>query len=91
MTSQPPKLLPLPEEWTRAMAVVAHPDDIEYGLASAVARWTAQGKEVNYLLASRGEAGIDAMPPDQVGPLREDEERRQSDRKKSLMKTFQAS
>jgi LmbE family N-acetylglucosaminyl deacetylase len=31
---------------------------------------------VTYLMVTRGEAGIAAMPPDQVGPLREDEERR---------------
>jgi LmbE family N-acetylglucosaminyl deacetylase len=31
---------PMPEDWTSAVAVVAHPDDLEYGAASAVARWT---------------------------------------------------
>lgn len=67
---------PMPEDWNRAVAVVAHPDDLEYGAASAVARWTAQGKHVSYLLATRGEAGIAGMAPDAVGPLREDEERR---------------
>jgi hypothetical protein len=30
---------------------------------------------VTYLLATRGEAGIDGLPPDQCGPLREEEER----------------
>src|SRR5690349_8713269 len=65
----------LPENWDRCLAVAAHPDDIEYGTASAVARWTSQGKQVAYLLATRGEAGIDTMPPDQSGPLREREER----------------
>ena len=69
------KLQPLDEDWERALAVVAHPDDLEYGAASAVARWTAQGKHVSYLLATRGEAGIDGMPPEQTGPLREEEER----------------
>jgi LmbE family N-acetylglucosaminyl deacetylase len=70
------ELLPaLPEDWDRCLAVVAHPDDIEYGVASAVARWTAQGKQVTYLLATRGEAGIDGLHPDQAGPLREAEER----------------
>jgi LmbE family N-acetylglucosaminyl deacetylase len=67
---------PLPEDWDRAVAVVAHPDDLEYGVASAVARWTGQGKTVTYLLATRGEAGIAGMPPDQVGPLRVEEEQR---------------
>jgi LmbE family N-acetylglucosaminyl deacetylase len=69
-------LLPaLPEDWERCLAVAAHPDDIEYGTASAVARWTTQGKRVTYLLATRGEAGIDTMHPDQAAPLREEEER----------------
>src|ERR1700729_3274580 len=67
---------PMPEDWDRAVAVVAHPDDLEYGAAAAVARWTGQGKHVSYLLATRGEAGIAGMAPDQVGPLRVEEERR---------------
>ena len=58
---------PMPEDWSRAMAVVAHPDDLEYGAASAVARWTRQGKEVVYVLVTSGEAGIDDRPPDEVG------------------------
>jgi LmbE family N-acetylglucosaminyl deacetylase len=67
---------PVPEDWERAVAVVAHPDDLEYGVAAAVARWTGQGKRVSYLLATKGEAGIAGMSPDQVGPLRVEEERR---------------
>ncbi|HEV8571337.1 MAG TPA: PIG-L deacetylase family protein [Actinoplanes sp.] len=69
------RLPELPENWERCLAVVAHPDDIEYGAASAVARWTAQGKQVTYLLACRGEAGIDGLHPDKAAPLREAEER----------------
>ena len=64
------------ESWSQALAVVAHPDDLEYGAASAIARWTAQGKEVTYLLVTRGEAGIAGMQPDRTGPLRVEEERR---------------
>src|SRR6202042_1000825 len=67
---------PMPEDWNRAVAVVAHPDDLEYGAASAVARWTGQGKEVAYLLATRGEAGIAGLPPGKTGPLRGEGERR---------------
>jgi LmbE family N-acetylglucosaminyl deacetylase len=70
---------PMPEDWDSAVAVVAHPDDLEYGVAAAVARWTGQGKRVNYLLATKGEAGIAGMPPDQVGPLRMEEERRSAE------------
>lgn len=64
------------ENWDRALAIVAHPDDLEYGMASAIARWTGQGKEIVYLLATSGEAGIDSMPPDQVALLRQEEQRR---------------
>jgi LmbE family N-acetylglucosaminyl deacetylase len=73
--SQPP-LEPLPEDWERALVVVAHPDDIEYGAAAAVARWTGQGKRIAYCLVTSGEAGMDAVPPTEAGPLREEEERR---------------
>ncbi|MGH9063789.1 MAG: PIG-L deacetylase family protein [Acidimicrobiales bacterium] len=66
----------MPEDWQRAVAVVAHPDDLEYGAASAVARWTQRGKEVSYVLATSGEAGIDGMEPGRAGPLREEEEQR---------------
>ena len=65
----------LREDWQRALCVVAHPDDLEYGTASAVARWTDQGKKVTYLLATRGEAGIDGLDPGEAGPIREREER----------------
>ena len=44
------ELVAVPEDWTRALAVVAHPDDLEYGAAAAIARWTAQGKTVAYCL-----------------------------------------
>ncbi len=67
---------PMPEDWDRAVAVVAHPDDLEYGAAAAVARWTRQGRHVAYVLATAGEAGIEGMAPDVVGPLRQEEERR---------------
>ncbi len=69
------ELLALPEDWDRLLAIAAHPDDLEYGAASAIARWTAQGKQVTYLMVSSGEAGIDAMSPVETGPLREAEER----------------
>jgi LmbE family N-acetylglucosaminyl deacetylase len=70
---------PMLEDWDTAVAVVAHPDDLEYGVASAVARWTGQGKQVTYVLATKGEAGIAGMSPDKVGPLRMEEERRSAE------------
>ena len=69
-----PDLEPMAEDWERALAVVAHPDDMEYGAAGAVARWTGQGKWVGYVLVTDGEAGIESMPPEQVGPLRREEQ-----------------
>jgi LmbE family N-acetylglucosaminyl deacetylase len=68
-------LEPVDESWSTALALVAHPDDLEYGAASAIARWTSQGKRVVYCLATSGEAGIDGLDPEQCGPLREEEER----------------
>ncbi|WP_330241982.1 PIG-L deacetylase family protein [Streptomyces sp. NBC_00525] len=75
MTDQTDQLKPMPEDWQRALAVVAHPDDLEYGCAAAVAGWTDAGREITYLLATRGEAGIDTLEPEKCGPLREQEQR----------------
>ncbi|WP_101948813.1 PIG-L deacetylase family protein [Mycobacterium sp. 3519A] len=69
-------LEPFPTNWRTALLLVPHPDDPEYGCAAAVAKWTAQGKAVHYALACRGEMGIEGMPPEQAGPLREIEQRR---------------
>lgn len=65
----------LDENFENVLAVVAHPDDLEYGAASAIALWTAVGKQVSYLLVTRGEAGIDGMNPSDAGPAREIEQR----------------
>ncbi len=67
-------LEPVPEDWDRCLAVVAHPDDLEYGCAAALAKWTAQGKTVVEVLATRGEIGIDTMPPDEAARVRSDEQ-----------------
>ena len=72
MTSS--NLQPLSEDWQTALVVVAHPDDIEYGAASAVSKWTSEGKAVVYLLVTRGEAGIDGMHPDETREVRTREE-----------------
>lgn len=74
MTMTAPPLTPLDEDWSRALAVVAHPDDMEFGAAAAVARWTGQGKHVAYCLVTSGEAGIDGLEPERCGPLREAEQ-----------------
>lgn len=65
----------MPTDWQRALAVVAHPDDLEYGAAAAISRWTDQGKEIAYLLVSKGEAGIDTMDPAEAAHVRVEEQR----------------
>jgi LmbE family N-acetylglucosaminyl deacetylase len=63
----------------RALAIVAHPDDIEYGAAAAVAMWTEAGADCRYLLASRGEAGIDGLDPQSAAQVREAEQIRSAE------------
>jgi LmbE family N-acetylglucosaminyl deacetylase len=70
-----PALQEFGDDFSSVLCVVAHPDDIEYGTAAAVARWTAAGKTVTYFLLTRGEAGIDTMHPDEAAAVREQEER----------------
>lgn len=64
----------LPEDWDRALCVVAHPDDLEFGGAAAVARWTGQGKTVAYCMVTSGEAGIDGLEPGECRRVREGEQ-----------------
>ncbi len=71
---EPAPLQPLPEDWERALCVVAHPDDLEFGAAAAIARWTGQGKHIVYCMVTSGEAGIDGIPPEDCRPLREAEQ-----------------
>ena len=67
-------LADFPDGWERALVIAAHPDDIEWGAAAAVAAWTAAGKEVVYVLVTSGEAGIDTMDPEGATVTRQAEE-----------------
>jgi LmbE family N-acetylglucosaminyl deacetylase len=70
----PDQLPPLPDQdFRKVLCVVAHPDDVEYGTSSAVARWTSQGVEVAYLLLTRGEAGM-PNPPEETARIRRAEQ-----------------
>ncbi|RCW37660.1 LmbE family N-acetylglucosaminyl deacetylase [Halopolyspora algeriensis] len=64
------ELIEFPEDWKKCLVIVAHPDDVEYPGAAPIARWTAQGKEVVYLIASKGEAGLSGMAPEDCIDLR---------------------
>jgi LmbE family N-acetylglucosaminyl deacetylase len=65
----------LPNDFDTVLVVMAHPDDAEYGIGAAVFEWTRAGKQVAYVLATSGEAGIAGLPPEESGPLREGEQR----------------
>src|ERR671937_402929 len=41
----------------RAMAIYAHPDDAEFGMAGTVARWARAGVEMTYVLITNGASG----------------------------------
>src|SRR5919199_1217963 len=64
-------------EFSRVLVIVAHPDDVEYGMAGTVARWVEDGKTVSYVLVTRGEAGNEdpALTAEQAAALREREQR----------------
>ncbi len=42
-----------------AMAIVAHPDDIEFSCAGTMARWALAGTRTSYILCTSGDVGID--------------------------------
>lgn len=41
----------------RALVIVAHPDDVDFGAAGTVATWTAAGAHVSYCIVTDGAAG----------------------------------
>ena len=79
MAETPSPLEPLDEDWERALCIVAHPDDMEFGAAAAVARWTGQGKTVAYCMVTSGEAGIDGLDPERCREVREAEQVRSAE------------
>jgi LmbE family N-acetylglucosaminyl deacetylase len=71
----PPSAPPL-SDVRRALAVFAHPDDVDFGSAGTIAGWVAEGIEVAYLLVTYGDAGgFDDTPRDRIPAIREAEQR----------------
>jgi LmbE family N-acetylglucosaminyl deacetylase len=60
-----------------AMAIVAHPDDIEFGSAGTLARWSRAGARISFVLCTSGDVGIDdpGMTRSKATEIREEEER----------------
>jgi len=55
----------MPEDWQRAVAVVAHPDDPEFGFGGSVAKLAGDGSEVTYVIVTDGcQGGEDPSVPD---------------------------
>ena len=55
-------------KYNKAMVVVAHPDDAEYGCSGTVAKWCREGWEVVYVLCTDGSKGSDdpEMTPERL-------------------------
>jgi LmbE family N-acetylglucosaminyl deacetylase len=66
--------LPVPE---RALAIAAHPDDIEFGCGATLAKWSAAGCEVHHLICTDGSKGTWDASADTVAlvDIRKDEQR----------------
>ena len=60
-----------------AMAIVAHPDDIEFSCSGTLARWARAGSRISYVLCTSGDVGIDqpGMTREQATKIREAEQR----------------
>ena len=61
----------------RAMVVVAHADDAEWGCSGTVAKWCSQGWEVVYVLCTDGSKGTDdpELTSEELVKIRQQEQR----------------
>lgn len=61
-----------------AMAIVAHPDDIEFSCVGTLARWAKGGARTSYVLCTSGEVGISAegMTKEKAAKIREAEQQK---------------
>ncbi|HEU5156412.1 MAG TPA: PIG-L deacetylase family protein [Streptosporangiaceae bacterium] len=60
----------------RVLAVMAHPDDVDFSSAGTVATWTDKGIEVTYLIVTDGDAGgfDPAVPRSRIAGIRQAEQ-----------------
>ena len=65
-----------PDEIERALVVMAHPDDVDFGSAGTVATLTDGGVHVTYCLVTDGDAGGTdrSMPRHDMAMLRREEQ-----------------
>ena len=59
------------------MAIMAHPDDIDFGSAGSIAKWCDEGWTVYYVLATSGDKGTHDpnMTRQELAAMREEEQR----------------
>ena len=64
-------------EIERVLVVMAHPDDVDFGLGGTVATWTEAGIEVSYCMVTSGDAGgFDPdVPRSEIAGIRQAEQR----------------
>lgn len=55
------------------LVVLAHPDDESFPMGGTLAKHATQGSRITLLCATRGEAGIPGLDPQETGRLRERE------------------
>ncbi len=60
----------------RMLAILAHPDDESFAAGGTLAKYAHQGVQVTLLCATRGEAGISGVTPEEAGAIREAELRK---------------
>ncbi|MSP78571.1 MAG: PIG-L family deacetylase [Dehalococcoidia bacterium] len=67
---------PKQPKYQRAMVVVAHADDAEFGCSGTVAKWCKEGMDVVYVIVTDGSKGIDdrTITPQQLASMRSDEQ-----------------
>jgi LmbE family N-acetylglucosaminyl deacetylase len=67
----------LPPGGQRILVIMAHPDDAESFCGGTMARLAAEGRELHYLLITKGDKGSHdpAMTPEQLSAIRVDEQR----------------
>ena len=60
----------------RMLAILAHPDDESFAIGGTLAKYAHQDVQVVLLCATRGEAGIPGVTPEEAGAIRERELRK---------------
>lgn len=59
------------------LAIIAHPDDAEFGAGGSIAAWTAAGKSVAYVVCTSGDKGTSdrTVSPEELIQIRQQEQR----------------